>query len=202
LSRLLCLSNRWVRNNVPVGFSPADVDSLRFAFASVAAGFISRPAAEEDYCYKQVCTYCVVRHDGLVLSYGRGRSGGESELHSSLSLGVGGHVEESDMGGRRPDPLSIRFAAQRELNEELIIYERILAFRLAGLVHHYDDPVGSRHVGFVYTADVSGVHVGPREDAIVCPSFVGPGLARKSYGRYERWSQILLDHPSVLTGGV
>jgi len=89
--------------------------------------FRPRAAVEEDEAWLQLIPYVVLRDErGAVWAYAR--RGGDGRLLGRRSVGVGGHIEESD---RRPTLLdTARACARRELAEEL----RHLDERVA----HYD----------------------------------------------------------------
>jgi len=108
--------------------------------------FMDRAAAEEDPGHKQIILYCIFRHGGRFLRYTRGKSGGESRLHSLGSIGIGGHVNPIDASEGRFGTDAYHAAVRREIDEELVIggswSERIVAL-LSRSHHYFTAPVAS-----------------------------------------------------------
>jgi predicted NUDIX family phosphoesterase len=202
MARVLCVTSRFVRAKLAPGFTSARDIPLSAILESSECGFLDRDEAETREDHKQICSYAVIRYGASVLHYGRGAAGGEGELHGRRSIGIGGHVEETDINGGVLDGEAIQAAALREVNEEIHFLganggkSPFHAFDYAGLVHHDDDPVGRRHVGVVYEAVAVNGFVVANDEAIERPQFSLP-LALTRLGGFERWSEILLD---VLSG--
>ena len=60
------------------------------------ASFMDREAAENDPSHKQIIAYAIFCHQGRILHYTRGGSGGEARLHDKGSIGIGGHINPVD----------------------------------------------------------------------------------------------------------
>lgn len=54
------------------------------------SSFMDREAAENDPSHKQIIAYAIFCHQGRILHYTRGGSGGEARLHDKGSIGIGG----------------------------------------------------------------------------------------------------------------
>jgi predicted NUDIX family phosphoesterase len=198
---VLCVTSRWVEQQIRPGFTPrADFNPVTL-LESGECSYRHRndnrdeptPDIESREDYRQVCTYVVIRHVTRILVYERGRGGGESQLHSRLSIGVGGHVEASDMAGGFGLEDLFR-AATREVREELVITSNVVEFKFVGTIWNADDVVGRRHLGLLFQANLDGGLVASREEAaIVDPLFMSPVGLRDHYASLERWSQIALD---------
>lgn len=109
---------------------------------------------EEDVRYKQLIPYVIVEDvsTGDVLVYERLQKAGETRLHGSLSIGVGGHA--NDIEGTTDVGVLIKENALRELQEELIIGEDVTVHKV-GLLNDDSDEVGEVHFGIIYVAKVS-----------------------------------------------
>jgi predicted NUDIX family phosphoesterase len=198
---VLCVTSRWVEQQIRPGFTPrADFNPVTL-LESGECSYQHRndnrddpsPDVESDEDYRQVCSYVVIRHGMQILSYGRGKGGGEAQLHSRLSIGVGGHVESSDMAGGFGLEDLFR-AATREVREELVITSNVVDFKFVGTIWNADDAVGRRHLGLLFLAYLDGEMVSSREEsAILNPSFAIPAHLRAYYPDLERWSQIAID---------
>jgi predicted NUDIX family phosphoesterase len=173
------------------GFS-AEVD--RYLDALLVPGvaeFRPRAEVEDDPGYKQIIPYVIFLADDAVFCYTRGKSGGEARLRRLRSLGVGGHVDEADAGGRATAE-AYELALRRELDEEVDIASTG-RLRRVGLINDDSNPVGRVHLGVVHLYDLDRPEVTPREAALAEPGFVPrpdlPGLR----DAFETWSQICID---------
>ena len=159
---------------------------------------LKTPELEADPSLKQAVVYTVLRSEGegrpgrLFWLYRRPGQDGDARLYQKLSLGVGGHVRDSDVNGDDSPQGGLARAAARELGEEVGLPGLALTFR--GLVNYEGDGVGRCHVGFVFTADVPHAQslVRPSERSGVAPLgwFTGPALWRllDSGQKFEPWS--------------
>lgn len=117
-----------------------------------------RGDVEDDPNWLQLIVYAVIRDsDGRVLMYNRGNKGGEERLHDKWSIGIGGHVNASDVvenDNVLPREYAeycglIGRAVNRELNEELIwLPTKYLMYTIAHIAMN-DTPVNSVHFGVV-----------------------------------------------------
>lgn len=136
---------------------------------------IDRAIAESNPDLLQIVTYMILRAEGKILVYKRGKSGGEHRLHNQYAVGVGGHVNMSDVMRTvissvetKTIPDSIWHCAVRELHEELILTTANV-FRAQPLPVIYDDSseVSSVHVGVSYVLDLDSMEFAKsKEDCI------------------------------------
>jgi predicted NUDIX family phosphoesterase len=155
------------------------------------ASFRPRSEVEDDPSFKQIIPYVVFRSKGLVFTYVRGKSGGESRLRRLRSLGVGGHVAEADAEGRGTLE-AYDMALLRELEEEVDIRSPGRISRL-GLINDDSNPVGLVHLGVVHLYDLDHPELAPREDALAEPEFVKLADLPDLRDQFETWSQICID---------
>lgn len=146
---------------------------------------------EDDPGLKQIIPYVVLRSGDAVFCYTRGKTQGEARLHRRRSLGVGGHVAESDAEGRRSLE-AYEMAMRRELDEEVEVASPG-RMRLVGLINDDSTPVGSVHLGVVHVLELEHPAVRPREDGLAEPEFVPIADLRSSWDEFETWSQICID---------
>ena len=140
---------------------------------------------------KQIIPYVVLRCRDSVFCYTRGKSQGEARLHRRRSLGVGGHVAESDAEGRRSFE-AYEMAMRRELEEEVEVSSPG-RMRLVGMINDDSTPVGSVHLGVVHLLELEHPAVRPREEGLAEPEFVPIADLTKSWDEFETWSQICID---------
>lgn len=159
--------------------------------------FMDRGAAEEDPSHKQLIPYCIFRiketNATRYLHYTRGKSGGESRLHASGSLGIGGHINPID---QREDHLGMETymaGVEREIDEELNIVGNH-SNRIVALLNDDSNSVGQVHLGVVHMIDLESDQVRANEDAIANLSLITlEELRGEFYGRLETWSQLCVD---------
>ncbi len=173
------------------GFSGEAGRYLRGLLVPGLAQFRPRSEVEDDPGFKQIIPYVVFRCGDAVFCYTRGTSQGEARLHRLRSLGVGGHVAESDADGRATFD-AYQMALDRELDEEVEL-DSDGTIRLVGLINDDSTPVGRVHLGVVHLYDLERPAVSPREDGLAEAEFVPLGTLRDRRDQFETWSQICID---------
>jgi predicted NUDIX family phosphoesterase len=169
-------------------------DAGRYLDALLAPGFASfrpRTEVESDASYKQIVSYVLLRHKDSLFVYTRGKSGGEGRLHRKLSLGIGGHVSETDVSGEI-NLSTYKSAMYRELSEEVEIQGQH-SFRVIGLINDDTDSVGQVHLGVVHRVTLDYPTVTPREACIADAGFIPIADVIRDRERFENWSQIVID---------
>src|ERR1043165_3595502 len=117
--------------------------------------FVPRPPAETDPTLKQIIPYVVLVHAGRVLHYVRGKKAGEQRLVSKGSIGIGGHMNDSDEGLFPLDRAAYDAAVAREVNEELRIGSPFRQ-RAVALLNDDSNEVGQVHLGVVHVFTLEG----------------------------------------------
>ena len=167
-----------------------DADRYIQAFLDPAHNlFLPRSLAEDDPTHKQIIPYLVVRCGGRLLTYTRGKSGGEARLHAKISIGIGGHMNDGDSHAEHFDRDAYLRAVERELHEELLItgpYEQ----RIVALINDDSNDVGRVHLGVVHLIDLRQDTVEAREDAINNLQLLSPAEVVEKMDSLESWSQI------------
>jgi predicted NUDIX family phosphoesterase len=152
--------------------------------------FVRRGDAEDDPSHKQVIPYLVLRDGERWFLMRRTRGGGDARLHDLGSIGVGGHLNPGDV--------DVEGGLRREWREELVA-GFVPAFEPVGLLNDDTTPVGSVHVGFVYTADARGRRVGIRETDKLTGAFATTAEVDGQREALETWSRLAFD---ALTGNL
>jgi len=143
-----------------------------------------RGDAEDDPSLKQVIPYLVLRDGERWFLMRRTRAGGDARLHDLGSIGVGGHLNPGDgdvAGGLR-----------REWREE-VEADFLPDFTAVGLLNDDTTPVGSVHVGFVYTADAAGRPVAIRETDKLTGAFATTDEVAAVQAGLETWSRLAFE---------
>jgi predicted NUDIX family phosphoesterase len=175
-------------------FQGFNADAQRYLLALLVPELMeyrARAEVEDDPSLKQIIPYVVLRCDGCVFCYTRGKSQGEVRLHRRRSLGVGGHVAEADADGRRSFE-AYEMAMRRELDEEVAV-DSPGKMRLVGLINDDSTPVGSVHLGVVHLLDLEKPAVRPREEGLAETEFIRVADLHRSWDEFETWSQICID---------
>ena len=177
------------RTHVPEagGWYGLRTDGMAGFLASIAehARFAPRAAMEVDPAWKQLIPYLVLRDGDRYFLMQRTKAGGDARLHDRWSIGVGGHIGESDGG--------LGGGLAREWSEELVA-DWTPEFRLIGLLNDDTDPVGAVHLGVVYEVDAAGRAVAVRETHKLEGAFAPLAEADALGDRLETWSRLALDH--------
>jgi predicted NUDIX family phosphoesterase len=113
---------------------------------------VRRGDAEHDVALKQPIPYAVIRRGDEVFVYKRLKAGGETRLHDSLSIGVGGHMNRVNNIHNWGSNLMINF--YRELTEELEITVDVPLPEIIGLINDDEDDAGLFHIGILMVIDL------------------------------------------------
>lgn len=148
--------------------------------------FLPRPTAEQDPSYRQIIPYVTILRGDEAFATTRLNKGTETRLHGLMSLGVGGHINETD----EPGGDWLMNCLRREVTEEVAMDDfEILTLR--GLINDSANAVGSVHLGFFFTLTTNG-EVSVRETEKLTGGFLPIEALPAHAERMETWSQILL----------
>jgi predicted NUDIX family phosphoesterase len=154
--------------------------------------FLRRPEAEKDPGHKQIIPYVLLAHGDRVLFYVRGKKAGEQRLVAKGSIGIGGHMNESDESLFALDEAAYRAGVEREVAEEIKI-ETKFDDCVVALLNDDSNEVGQVHLGIVHLFGLAEPKVKKNEAMITELAFLSREelLARRDL--LETWSQICLD---------
>ena len=154
--------------------------------------FLPRPQAEMDPAYKQIIPYALIAFENKLAYYVRGKRAGEQRLVAKGSIGIGGHMNETDESLFAMDEQAYRAGVEREVNEEIKIDTRF-EDRIVALLNDDSTEVGRVHLGIVHVFKLAEPKVEKREAMITGLKFLAKEelLARRE--TMETWSQICLD---------
>jgi predicted NUDIX family phosphoesterase len=154
--------------------------------------FLPRAQAEQDPTHKQIVPYAIIAHGKTVLHYVRGKKAGEQRLVSKGSIGIGGHMNDTDESLFAWDKDAYRAGVEREVNEEIEI-DSPFEDRIVALLNDDTTEVGQVHLGIVHVFRLAEPKVQKREAMITNLAFLTRDelLARRE--ALETWSQICAD---------
>ena len=161
--------------------------------------FFPRAQAENDSAYKQIIPYVLLAFQDRVLHYVRGKKAGEQRLVAKGSIGIGGHMNESDESLFAWDEQAYRAGVEREVNEEIKI-DTQFQDRIVALLNDDTTEVGRVHLGIVHVFRLAQQKVVKREAMITNLAFLTKAELLNRRESLETWSQICVDSLERLLG--
>jgi predicted NUDIX family phosphoesterase len=154
--------------------------------------FFPRVQAENDPTYKQIIPYVLIAFEDTMLYYVRGKKAGEQRLVAKGSIGIGGHMNETDESLFALDEQAYRVGVEREVNEEIKI-NTPFQDRIVALLNDDTTEVGRVHLGIVHIFHLAEQKVEKREAMITNLSFLTRAELVARRESLESWSQICVD---------
>ena len=154
--------------------------------------FLPRAQAENDPSHKQIIPYALIAHGDKVLHYVRGKKAGEQRLVAKGSIGICGHMNDTDESLFAWDEHAYRAGVEREVNEEIAI-ESPFEDRIVALLNDDTTEVGRVHLGIVHVFRVAEPKVQKREAMITNLSFLTKEELISRRENLETWSQLCVD---------
>ncbi len=157
--------------------------------------FTARGPAETNPDLKQIIPYVLLVHGDSVFHYVRGKKAGEQRLVAKGSLGIGGHMNDSDEhlpGIHNLDRDHYNEAVRREVEEEVFIETKYTNHTVA-LLNDDSNDVGKVHLGVVHIFRLESDAARKREAVITESGFLTIPELRARRDALETWSQLCLD---------
>jgi predicted NUDIX family phosphoesterase len=173
------------------GFMPTEITDFK---KKILGNFhyMEKTLAEEDPRYKQPIAYAIIfnREKQQIFIYKRSKQDKnykEKRLQGKWSIGVGGHIEETDTSH---DP--IVESLLREIKEEIGI--DVENPKLLGYINDDTNPVGKVHFGMVYIIETSE-NIIPKDPEIEIGQMLTIGQIQtiQKNDVMESWSTIIID---------
>lgn len=152
---------------------------------------ISGEVAEKSPEFKQIISYVVLRFGQQVFTYCRGLCSHEARLIGRRSVGLGGHIEETDVASPLADRRSYRLAVQREISEEVVI-NTPYSDKIVAVINDDSDDVGRVHFGILHIYTLTEPKVYARGQDIAEGSFIELDELKTALHEFESWSQIAM----------
>ena len=127
--------------------------------------FLPRAQAERIRRTSRSFRMRIIAHGKTVLHYVRGKKAGEQRLVSKGSIGIGGHMNDTDESLFAWDKNAYRAGVEREVNEEIKI-ETPFEDRIVALLNDDTTEVGRVHLGIVHVFRLAEPKVQKREAMI------------------------------------
>ena len=154
--------------------------------------FIPRSDAESNPAYKQIIPYALIAFENTILHYVRGKKAGEQRLIAKGSIGIGGHMNETDESLFAMDEQAYRAGVEREVNEEIKI-DTPFEDQIVALLNDDSTEVGRVHLGIVHIFKLKEPKVQKREAMITGLTFLTKEELLAHRETMETWSQICVD---------
>lgn len=171
------------------GFRRAEESYRRAILDPTAFEFRPRSEVETEPTFKQLIPYVVLQCGDDLFHYRRGSSGTETRLQALRSIGIGGHVSETD--ARDGEDLYTA-GMRREVREEVAI-ECGWAEHFLGFINDDRTAVGSVHLGVVHLFELDSPRACAREAALAEAGFAPLAELLAEADRFETWSQFVLE---------
>jgi len=178
------------------GFHPLQSSQVFAAFHAAGLWLGPRDVLEHLPSFRQIIPYVVLRVGDRFVRYTRTPAGREGRLHGRMSLGLGGHIDLSDIVSVNDCvdlEKTLGDAARREVDEELGSVDCVSKEWIGVLVDN-DTDVGQVHIGVVAIWDLSFLPLGVSEDAIGEVELCSIEDLENSRDRLEGWSEMLLEY--------
>lgn len=146
-----------------------------------------RSTMEQDPTYKQVIPYLIFNYQNNFFIMQRRSNATEERLKNKFSLGIGGHVRETDMTGS-----TIFDWAAREFHEE-VSYNGTLDIQPLGILNDDSNSVGQVHIGFVLLCHGASPEISIKSEhkqGILIPF----NQLNDFFDQMEPWSQIVFEY--------
>jgi predicted NUDIX family phosphoesterase len=150
--------------------------------------FRSRDLVEEDPSFKQIIPYVLVRHGDRYLLTRRTTRQTESRLHGKSSIGVGGHINDTEKFAAGQNV--IEAGLERELDEEIHLLGRRQSLKLVGIISDDSTPVGQVHLGLVFILETDSPDFRVNEPDLMTAEWASMEMLQETFPRMETWSQI------------
>jgi predicted NUDIX family phosphoesterase len=154
--------------------------------------FLPRAQAESDPAYKQIIPYALLSFENKVLYYVRGKKAGEKRLVAKGSIGIGGHMNETDESLFAWDEQAYRAGVEREVSEEIKI-DTQFEDRIVAILNDDTTEVGRVHLGIVHVFKLAEPKVEKREAMITNIAFLTKAELMARHESLETWSQFCVD---------
>lgn len=184
------------RSTMTTSFIPLAGEELFSTLYRAGLWIGPRAQLETMPAYRQIIPYVTLQFEDHYVKYTRTPAGGESRLHGKVSIGLGGHVDFSDLIAVNNSVKlkeTLEKSARREVAEELTGVD-CESKEWIGLLVDNDSSVGKVHIGVVARWRLHSAPHGSAEEAIGETGLTTlPELQRMERERLETWSSLLSD---------
>lgn len=165
--------------------------------------FVDRSNAEINHSIKQFVTFALVFSEGRILTYRRGKFTTTSDkLKGQLTVGFGGHVNDTDFNLFHYGGEALKANAARELREELFLddiyddfYSTVKRTRILGYVNVDGDFDAEHHIAVLVAFNHASAELPKKgELSINQLSWLDLNEPIARIDQFDYWSKIILDN--------
>ncbi len=146
--------------------------------------FLERSALEDDDNFQQLIVQIVLKVKDKIFIHKITQKGSEDRLYNMYPIFLGGHVDETD--------LSIEKAADREFEEEIKYFGKILVKSFQGMIKLHDNKVNRVHTGLVWIYEGDILTWEHRDENLIDGRFVTIAELDKFKDKMTYWSKLYL----------
>jgi len=156
--------------------------------------FRKRSELEEDPSFKQIIPYAIISNKESFFLFKRTSRQTEKRLHNKFSLGVGGHMNQSN--SKESEEHYLIHELKRELFEEIKLLNgcSIEDVEFIGFINDDTISVGSVHIGLLYNIHVSNKDVVINETDMMTADWIDKPDLAEFYEGMETWTKIAFDY--------
>ncbi len=147
---------------------------------------MQRSTAEADQSYKQIISYLIFTFDSKIFVMQRKNKPNEQSLGNKLSIGIGGHMTQTDIQGE-----TLFDWVSREFEEE-VAYEGNLQMHTIGFLNDDSNEVGQRHLGLVILLKGDNGNIAIHGNEHKSGQLMSMEECFEKLDQFESWSQITL----------
>ncbi len=155
--------------------------------------FIKRGLVENYIKYKQIIPYIIFKFKNKYFLMQRKSTHSDQRLASKYSLGIGGHLNKSDLGKNNQENLIEKITAWaiREFYEE-VNYKGKFEVSFLGILNDESDDVGKVHCGLILLFDADSDNISVRDEH-KSGKLVTFKELKLNYENLENWSKIIFN---------
>lgn len=147
---------------------------------------MQRSIAENNQTYKQIISYLIFTFEGQLFVMQRKNKPNEQALANKLSIGIGGHMTQTDIQGQ-----TLFDWVSREFEEE-VTYEGNLQMHTIGFLNDDTNEVGQRHLGLVILLKGDNPNIAIHGNEHKSGQLMSMEECFEKLDQFEAWSQIIL----------
>jgi predicted NUDIX family phosphoesterase len=146
---------------------------------------LSRHLAELDYTQKQIVSYIIFVYQENIFLMERSKNSCEQKLKNKFSLGIGGHLNKTDL------QKDILLWGMREFNEE-VNYTNDFRIELLGIINDESNDIGKLHLGIVYLMKACSSKITIKSE-LKSGKLISLAECLSYHDKLESWSQLVID---------
>jgi predicted NUDIX family phosphoesterase len=201
METILCIKNSTIEQYIKssyTSFIPLTRDVIYYDLLQQQNLWLGpRVSLEKDTTFRQIIPYVILKYKDKLVQYTRTKKGDESRLHNLLSLGIGGHINTTDIQHYIIKSLDIDIDATilkniiREIQEEIDTDINYHTIKVLGLIYSTKTEVDSVHLGLAISIDLIIDSIQSASSHLETIKFVSKEDIERDYHAYEEWSKIL-----------